>query len=123
MCFFLGSHRFERSDQLSKGAPWKAPCNAPPSMSARGAQNPGWPWGMPGRQQRGPRAAGRVPRYADRELLLYRGGALAHEPRGEMMRDKLTHKSSPVASALLVAASVGLAGCGDHVGNKQAAVL
>ena len=39
------------------------------------------------------------------------------------MRDKLTHKSSPVASALLVAASVGLAGCGDHVGNKQAAVL
>jgi plastocyanin len=38
------------------------------------------------------------------------------------MRDKLTRKPSMVAFALLVAASVGLAGCGDHVGNKQAAV-
>jgi plastocyanin len=39
-----------------------------------------------------------------------------------MMRDKLTRKPSMVAFALLVAASVGLAGCGDHVGNKQTAV-
>jgi plastocyanin len=36
------------------------------------------------------------------------------------MTDKLTHKSSMVAFALLAAASVGLAGCGG-VGNKQAA--
>ena len=36
------------------------------------------------------------------------------------MRDKLTHKPSMVAFALLVAASVGLAGCGGG-GNKQAA--
>jgi len=38
------------------------------------------------------------------------------------MREKLTRKPSMVAFGLLVGASVGLAGCGDHVGNKQAAV-
>jgi hypothetical protein len=58
--------------------------------------------------------------YADRELLLHRGSALTHELRGEAMRDKLTSKPSMVASALLVAASFGLAGCDAYVGNKQA---
>jgi plastocyanin len=38
-----------------------------------------------------------------------------------MMRDKLTRKPGMVAFALLVVASVGLAGCGGSVGNNQAA--
>ncbi|SRR5712691_6932975 len=36
------------------------------------------------------------------------------------MRVKVTHKSGVSAVVLLVAASVALAGCGDHVGDKQA---
>src|SRR6266542_775780 len=41
-------------------------------------------------------------------------------PEEKLMREKLTRKPSMVAFALLVGASVGLAGCGG-VGNKQAA--
>ena len=37
------------------------------------------------------------------------------------MREKFRHKPSMPALALLVVGSVGLAGCGDHVGDKQAA--
>lgn len=37
------------------------------------------------------------------------------------MRDKLTGKPSMPALALLLATSVGLGGCGDNAGDKQAA--
>ncbi len=37
------------------------------------------------------------------------------------MKDELTHKPGVSALALLVVASIGVAGCGDHVGGKEAA--
>src|SRR2546426_12847532 len=83
---------------------------------------PAEPCARPGRRQARARAAGRI-------AQLFRSGAAPlprrrsrTRTRRRMMRDKPTRKHGTVAFALLVAASVGLAGCGDHVGKKQAAV-
>jgi plastocyanin len=73
----------------------------------------------------GPRGIGdpasQIPHDANRDVLLAESRALEHQPRGETMRDKLISKLRVPALALIVAAPIGLAGCGGFIGNEQAA--
>src|SRR5436190_15561540 len=80
---------------------------------------PAEPCARLGRHQAGHAQPTRSLSSAEIGLLLPR--TFSHtNPEEKLMREKLTRKPSMVAFALLVGASVGLAGCGA-VGNKQAA--